>query len=306
MSQLDQLLKSVNVAEMGEILNALAHEDALKIFVAAKVGITKSTSTIKKLGLTQKRYYSRLKELMEASLIEKRDNAYQLTTTGSICYTLGRAFNEALGQRDRLDLADRLKRSKSISMEETKEILQALTRKGITGSIGVADVLEPVKLFDTYESLVTALIDQIDRAEKNIYVASYYSDSRVVEAVLRASQRGLYLSFLTGRDEGVADKMQLIRLMLNPKMAKLYFTLLGEQIRVRQSDFPYSFFVLDEKVVIIELPNPLTNTFYTGFSVQNEGLSRRLIKAYEALYKTGKEHPLLSQVKRRYDEEIVA
>ena len=76
MSQLDQLLKSINVAEMGEILNSLAHEDALKIFVAAKVGITKSTSTIQELGLTQKRYYSRLKELMRELGTEERHRAY--------------------------------------------------------------------------------------------------------------------------------------------------------------------------------------------------------------------------------------
>lgn len=31
--KLDQLLNSLNIAEIGEILNSLAHEDALKIFV---------------------------------------------------------------------------------------------------------------------------------------------------------------------------------------------------------------------------------------------------------------------------------
>ena len=70
MSQLSDVLKSINLVELKEILAALANEDAIKIFLTARRGIEKSTKTIQELGLTQKRYYSRLKELMEAGLVE--------------------------------------------------------------------------------------------------------------------------------------------------------------------------------------------------------------------------------------------
>jgi len=51
-----------------KIFSAGSSIDALKIFYAAKDGIESSTQTIKKLGLTQKRYYTNLKRLIDVGL----------------------------------------------------------------------------------------------------------------------------------------------------------------------------------------------------------------------------------------------
>ena len=76
------------LSKMREIIDALSHEDAIKIFIYAKDGITNSTMAIKKLGLTQKRYYTRLKQLLEAGLLEKREDGYWHTVLGNILYQL--------------------------------------------------------------------------------------------------------------------------------------------------------------------------------------------------------------------------
>ena len=89
--------------EMEKILSSLANEDSLKIFYAADEGITSSTKTIKGLGLTQKRYYTRLNQLIKAGLIEKNENTYQHTMLGKICHKMGLTFIDALKNRDILD-----------------------------------------------------------------------------------------------------------------------------------------------------------------------------------------------------------
>ncbi|MFB0543351.1 MAG: hypothetical protein ACETVR_01090, partial [Candidatus Bathyarchaeia archaeon] len=59
------------LSRIEEIIDALSHEDALRIFIYAKEGITNSTVAIKKLELTQKRFYTRLKQLLDAGVLEK-------------------------------------------------------------------------------------------------------------------------------------------------------------------------------------------------------------------------------------------
>lgn len=298
--QLSETTSPFNIREMGIILNALANEDAIKIFSAAKDGINTSTRTIRELGLTQKRYYTRLKELIEAGLIEKRDNIYQHTTLGALCHSLGETFNTILNQRDRLDLADRLNRTKNISLEETEQILQALSGKGIIGSLKVADLMQPVKMLDNYEALVAELVDRINKAEKSVCLASYYHDSRAVEAILRASERDVQLAFLSGGERSVMERLQVLRMMLSPKIAKIYATFLDGKIRMRQAEkLPYSFCVVDEKLVIIELTNPVTNDFYLGFSIKSETLGQRLAETFETMFRKGKENPILNLLKEK-------
>ena len=57
-----------------EILSSLANIDSLKIFLACHEGIESSTRTIEEIGLTQKRYYTWLKRLIDAGLVEPMNN----------------------------------------------------------------------------------------------------------------------------------------------------------------------------------------------------------------------------------------
>ena len=300
MSQLSDVLKSINLVELKEILAALANEDAIKIFMTARRGIEKSTKTIQELGLTQKRYYSRLKELMEAGLVEKRDNVYQHTTTGMICYTLGKSFNSALDKRDRLDLADRLRRSKSISQEETKQILQALSPRGLASSLEAGESINPVKMFEEYEALVSELIALIQGAEERIYLAAYDPDVRVMEALIKAVQRKIDLSLLTGESQKLSESIQILRTILNPSIAHVVLKLLqSQELTVKHGDIPFNFCVIDETFALIELSDPLTKGFHMGFTLESQSMCRKLVKTFNSLYQKAEEDPLVAILKKR-------
>lgn len=278
----------------------MASEDAIKIFLAAKEGITKSTETIKELKLTQRIYYARLNELIDVGLVEKIDDVYQLTTLGTICYSLGEAFNATLNNRDQLDLANRLRKAKTISVEETQQILQAISSKGIIGSLGVSDVIHPIKMVDNYEDVVSELVLGIDGTTKSIYLASSYTDSKIMEAVLRAIKRNIRFSLLSGSGgDDLSKKLQLVRMIFAPQIVKDFLDLVSrEEVRIKHADIPYSFCVLDEKVAMIELPNPSSKIFYVGFIIKNELLCHKLIKTFEDLYNEGKEDPVIDYLRK--------
>lgn len=287
--------------EMEMILSALANEDALKIFQAARDGIISSTKTIKGLGLTQKRYYSRLNQLMNAGLIEKNDNAYQHTMIGKICYKLGEAFNDALLHRDRLDLMDRLKKSKSISLEETKEIALAISG-GSIGGLTQADLLSNVRIADTWEKCCRYAVEYLENAKESIYFATAYFEGRVAESCLRAAQRGVDMHFVTEK-ETISNKLQMLRIIISqPRTLKFFLEYLNSSnFKIRFSDIPYSFLVVDRKYAMIEVTNPFTNAFSMSFFFQDEKLGKRLMEIFKAMWRRGEEMkiPTISRIMKK-------
>jgi len=281
----DSLFKSF--AEMEKVISALANQDAIKIFYAAGEGIKSSTEAIKTLGLTQKRYYTHLRNLTEAGLIQKSEEAYQHSTLGKICYKLGGAFKNALSQRDRLDLVDRLGKAKNISLEETEEIMRAILKQANISP----GVIIPVKMYDTFEQVVKEINDHLENAENTGYFATKYFDSRTIEACMRASQRGVQFKVLLDKSLsiGMREKMKFLSTLFSDlRMLKHIFDfdrMFNES--ARYVDLPYTFIVIDAKHGMIEITNPLTNKFYVAFFFQDEKVCERLLENFRMLWERG-------------------
>jgi len=300
MSQLSDALKSIDLGGLTEILTALANEDAIKIFITAQGGIEKSTQAIHELGLTQKRYYSRLRELMDAGLIEKRENAYRHTTTGAICYTLGKSVNAALAQRDSLDLVDRVRRSRSFSTKQTTQILQALTPRDLASSLEGGGLIHPARLLDEGSLLVSELIARIEGAKERIYLAAEDPDARVMEALIRAAQRKIDLSLLTGESHKLSERIQVLQLILNPGFAHAVLDLLlARELKVKHGDVPFTFCVIDGTFALIELADPFTNDFQAGFTLESPVVCHRLVQTFEGLFQQAEEDPLVATLRKR-------
>lgn len=283
--------------EMEGILSSLANRDAIKIFYAARDGITSSTKTIKELELTQKRYYTRLNTLMKAGLIEKTENAYNHTLLGKLLfYTLFKRLKNALINRDLLDLADKLKNSTSLSLKEREQVAAAISEK--SALIGYTDLfgdVKPVEVVQTYEDLVTAVIKLIEKAEREIFFASRYTDFRISDPILRAFDRGIKFSLLDGDKSNLSSRMQMLRLILsNPKTVKhLYELINSPDIRIKYVNLPYSFIVVDKKYACVELINPITNSFSFAFFFNSEAVCKKLIRTFKALYEKAGESPFI-------------
>jgi len=282
------------IKDMERILSSLASEDALKILHEAKDGITSSTEIIKKLGLTQKRYYAKLKLLIETGLIEKTDKGYNLTFLGKIIYEiLYRKLEKMLENKDRIALIDRLNKAKSLSKEEKEQIASSISiKEKIVGYSATLSGLKPVEVIRSFKDLIKLVIALLENANEEILFASRYTDASIVESFLNAFKRGLKIFCLWGDKKEFSQRINLLRILLtNPGVIRNIRELLDSpNVKLRYADLPYSFAVIDRKFVIFEVVN-IDGSFLYGFFFDNEEISETFVHIFHELYEKGEKDP---------------
>src|SRR5574340_826882 len=94
----------------------LANDDALLLLKVAQDGLYAKDTTIRSLGLSKKRYYQRLHELIVANLVSKENNVYKATSLGKIVFqTQVRILEEALVNHHRLLAIEKLRQFPCLS-----------------------------------------------------------------------------------------------------------------------------------------------------------------------------------------------
>jgi len=294
--------------QLERIFSAGSSIDALKIFCATKDGIESSTQAIKKLGLTQKRYYTNLKRLIDVGLVEKVDGKYVHTTLGKIVYKLMEALKGALDQKDKLELVDRLLKAKSLSAEETEEIMRAILKDAnIIPGERITDILGPVRMADTWEKVVQDVVEYIDKAEEEIFFASRYYDMQVMEAVLRASQRQVKMYFLADKEMKIPRiaRIFLSSLLTNRDALSAFFNLLkSPRFKIKYASLPYSFIVVDREYSMVEVATPLKKTFSLAFLFHSKKLSERLLESFMLLWEKGSEVNILNRISNQQEHSL--
>ncbi|MEM2913187.1 MAG: hypothetical protein QXR06_02455 [Candidatus Bathyarchaeia archaeon] len=288
---------------MERTLSTLANKDALKIFQMAKDGISSSTDAMRKLNLTQKRYYMRLGDLIKANLIQKDDGVYRHTTLGSLFYEVIKLLGQAVDKQEHLELIDKVKRSKNLSAKEQDEIIHALAKGGIDKFINLIDGgINPIGIVYNFEDIVEGTIKLIEAAEKEVYIASRYTENSIVEAIFRNLNRGIEWHLISGDKNNLSQKIRMIsKLLSHPKMIKIYYDIFrSENVRTGYvENLPFSFVIVDGKYVGIEVPKPESGEFFAGFFLENKVFAEKLIEAFNALMARAKEDPR-KEASRKY------
>jgi len=276
--------------ELAAILRVLSRPDTVKILSRAETGISNSTYAMEELNLTPKKYYYRLNELLGTDLITKRNGVYRQTTLGRIMY--GRflpAMGKTIDAKNELGILDEL--------EGTK--LESEVRKRIEEELGIP-VFENstnVKLLGDYESLAIEAIDLYDSAEESVLLASNYIDVRVMEACFRSVDRGITNRLIVDK-KSLLSKIQSLRGMLSLTFTKTIINFASSKVDLKEFlkfvDLPYTFCIVDGHHNIIELSNTLNNSFIVALSIDDRGVSEKLTKFYEKLWKAGKTNAALN------------
>lgn len=295
--------ETLKLKEIERILSALSNEDSLKIFKMASEGITCSTEAIKKLGLTQKRYYTRLSELLETKLIQKDSGVYRHTLLGSTIYKMIDYLNEVIEKGEQLELIDKVRKSKTLSQEEKEKILHAITGSEIGEFLGLLDGgLKPSGVVYKFENIVSGVVDLIGRARRDVYLATRYTRSEVVEALSKRLDE-LQMYCISSDKHFFSQVKDLLRIILShPTLIKAYYKVFNSpNIYIGFVDvLPYSFIVVDKRWVGIEVPNPEDNSFLLGLFFENEVLAEKLIEVFNSLKKKAEEN-----TGRKFSREIL-
>jgi len=287
------------IEDIEKVLSSLANEDALRIFVEAEKGIESSTQAITKLNLTQKRYYVSLKRLIEAGLVEKRENAYVQTILGRLCFKMGETLLNAVTQRDQLALADKLMKSNMLSSKEKEEVLGAISQKGLLGTATLADVIHEVKMITDYDYFMSEVIKLLECAEESAYLAANKVDLRVTDSLLKAMNRGVRVLTLT-LETGLSESLDILKMILTPGSVKVIRDLLGSrELNARVTEkLSFSFVIVDGELGVIELPHPTKRDFYVAFEFRNAFFCQKLIDAFTSVYEKAREDPKIGMMRK--------
>ncbi len=279
--------------DLANIFRLLSNSDTLKILSRTGMGIENSTYAIEELDLTTKRYYSRLKELINTDLVRKRDGVYRQTPLGRIIHdSFLPAMRKAIDAREKLEFLDGLEGIK----------IESRIRKIILDGLEIPSFAEPtkIKLLGDYEALAIEAIDLYDSAAESVLLASNYFDMRVTEAFFRASDRGITNRVIMGKNR-LSSKIQTLKSMLSVTFAKILIDFASNTAElkdtVRFAEIPYTFCIVDGHHCIIEFSNPLNENFIVALSIDNRSVGENLTKLFEMFWDAGEFHSAIEGLK---------
>ena len=268
---------------INSLFRVLSKPDALKLFRHTSEGIKNSTYAIDELDLTPKRYYARLRELVDIGLVRKHNNAYRQTGLGRMIYDrLLPAMGKAFDARDELEFLEGLE---GMEMENglRKSILEEL-------GIPIFEDFAKVKILGDYEALAVAVIDLYDSAEESILLASNYIDVRVMEACFRAVDRGVTNRLIVGK-KSLSSKVKSLKGMLSLTFTKTIVNFASNKVNLRDFmrfiDLPYTFCIVDGHQGIIEISDALNESFIAALSINDRVVCEKLTKFFDTLWKAG-------------------
>lgn len=275
----------VAFADMVKILGALGNEDALAIFLYTKDEIRNSQNVIRTLGLTQKRFYSRLKDLLDNQLVEKVEGVYRHTALGNILCEVGISLEELLLNKDKLNLINQIKQTNGLS-ERDRSMLDRMF------SIKPFNINKDVKIVELWEDLVRETNEMISGAEEEILMATQYLDARTIDSGFKAINRGVKVRSIASANNQMTEGLKILfSFITNPKQLVSFSSILkSDQIQVRFSSVPYTFLIVDQKQSMIEIKNPVTDDYGFAIIINNEIFSKKLVSIFNSIFETGTDY----------------
>lgn len=265
-----------------KLFKVLSKSEALEIFLLADEGIEHSAYAMEELGFKPKKYYARLKDLVDVGFVIKTEGAYRQTPLGNIfCDRLLPAMGRTYDARNRLGL---IAKFRGTQIEED-------VRNLIEDELMISDFSGPnkVRILETYEDLAVEAVDLYDSAERSVLLVSNYFDVRVMEATFRSVERGVTNRLIAGK-RSLSSKMQKLRMMLSLTFAKTIITFASNKVDlkefVRFTEIPYTFCVVDGHLNIIEFSNPLNENFVVALSIDDRAIGEKLTNFFEMIWES--------------------
>jgi len=284
-----------------DIFSMFANLDTMRIFMLAEKGIGNSNKALKGLGLTPKRYYSRLKELVDAGVLEKVNGVYVYTPIGEMLHKLGLSLMSIVNNKQKIGLLMNFTTSEALSPDERQRINSVLF--GGEEDSQLLDLfhnISPEKIIkiSEYKTLIEILARDIASSQRSVLLASRYFEIRVVDECLKAQERGVELRVLISK-ETMSNKMNKLRMLLSPQLVmKMLETSKGANINdtLREIEIPFSFCIIDGHRCFFEFPS-LNGAFSIAFKLESNETSKKFIQLFNLIWEPNDDKKM-SQIKK--------
>ncbi len=303
---LEQLSKDEVLKQMKCVFSLLSNSDALTIFSLAAEGIERDLNAPRRLGMTEKRYYTRLRELTDAGLVSKQGGLYKHTGLGSLVFEHQyKGLGHLLTNRRGLELLDELKRNAKVTAEDLDRITPAILGD-LEYSLDLTN-LKPVKIIKTYDDIISTIQEYIERMKDTMYLATRYIDFRVVQSILRNVPVGTKVYIINADRDDLTSKVQMLsNVLAHPGTFKLFLDMVKknrDRIQIKHSKIPYSFAVIDSEEVGIEIVNPADpKNFFMGLQFRNHELASKMIGYFNKIWIEAERDPMTVFVEQAPEE----
>jgi len=116
-----------NVITKAQVLDAISDDNALKLFDA--IANDGEESSLEKLRMTRKQYYTRLAKLVKTGLVKRQKRKYTITSFGKVVYNIHLTFYKAMENSWKFKAIDAMSEKNELSAEEYQKALDLLLDK---------------------------------------------------------------------------------------------------------------------------------------------------------------------------------
>jgi predicted transcriptional regulator len=307
--------------QVGEILAVLSAPNCFKMFLLTRKGLRFNFDSLTKLGISKKTFYNALYGLKHAGLIEKFGNAYFHTAFGKVIY-----------QRNIVDLAEfRYHFMQTMKILDAMRQAGVLSEHDVARLLIRLSLLEPwsvpshdhrdkarlpmpkyneevILVVRSFDDMVRSLLSRVEQCEKRIFIATRFLSVQVLNTVLQKAKHGiqakilldtpLLTHFFSPQHKTTRNKA-IGRLTSNNKYDRVSTNVVSDlwykssQIERRTTDIAFSFVILDDRTVGLELVNPCNpSEFLIGILVRSTQLSSAMNRIYQQMWDRASSPPL--------------
>lgn len=273
-----------------ELFSCFSNADAYRIFNYVKTGIKNSTHAIKELNLTPKRYYQRLKELMDLGLLEKTEKGYQHTPLGKAIYNVNTNLIELYKNKEKIEFLGNFLNTTALTEEEKASISNILVEETQIGQF-INHVVETnvntVERIQSYDKLVKRVCEELEKTTNSMLIASSYFDPDVISTGFKVFKKGVNGRAIMPGDS-LSNKVNKLRMIMSPSALLTIINVLrttnDPSTIYRETDVPFSFIILDNNRCFFEFPKIIEEEFSIAFFVTDINLATKFVKIFEVMW----------------------
>jgi len=270
------------------MFSTLSNADALRIFELAADGIDANKGVLEEHHFSKKRYYVRLRKLVEMGLVSKYKGVYKHTPFGSIVYENQIAsLKRILAKKGSFEILGDLQRRNGSDEAFQSAILDLSQQvmKDVETTIGLSD-MRHVRLTKTWSEFTSQISSIANLARSDVTIAARSIDFNVASAALKAAGRGCNVNIIHNRIREFNDPKEMNVKSREDVLNAMNALRTHPNVRLRRSGILYSFFLIDKSNVVIEIPHPGNiESFFLGVSFHNPNIAAKLGACYQEIVK---------------------
>ncbi|HET7146916.1 MAG TPA: hypothetical protein VFI73_00300 [Candidatus Nitrosopolaris sp.] len=205
-----------------QIFAVLSDNASVNLMKTAYAGRLTSSNYVGRLS--KKQFYTKLKRLCNAGLVEKREDAYYRTTTlGSLVYNGHvKTLEDALTNFWQLKAIDILKTREDFPADRKESIIDEIVKGSNLKNFINSTHLTGFAIIKDFNRLINEVIRMLEDAKKEVYFASRYHDPHVSKKMFDKIEKGVTVHFLDGNPGQISVESRLNAILRTPPNEETY------------------------------------------------------------------------------------